>query len=218
MIFIGSINWLYYYITAGVYLNGFSNLSLKCRDQVHALKPQTAFEAVTVFESQKNWGYKPKENGVTQPTYPCGATRPGRHQLWRKLSVKDDCKWRPLIKRVADDISWTDCPSLNDITPLFREGCVCCPALARPRGNFASKVRGWVGELKHFSTARREDGWTARRQDGRTARQGTVQLGEAVREHLREKFCIYNPHNRRVILSPPFLDKLTANSERFYSV
>jgi len=66
---------------AGVYLNGFSNLSLKSRDQVHTMKPQTASEAVPVFEGQKNWGYKPKENGVSQPTYLGGATLPGRHQL-----------------------------------------------------------------------------------------------------------------------------------------
>lgn len=50
---------MYYYITAGGYLNGFSNLSEKCRDQVHAMKQQTAFEAVPVFEGQKV--------GVTNP-------------------------------------------------------------------------------------------------------------------------------------------------------
>ena len=72
---------MYYYITAEVYLNGFSNLSLKCRDQVHAMKPQTALEAMPVFEGQKSWGYKPKKNVVTEPSYPCGVTQPGRRQL-----------------------------------------------------------------------------------------------------------------------------------------
>lgn len=97
---------------------------------------------------------KVRKIGVTNPRrmgWPSLPTQPGRRQLRGNLSVKDDCERRPLTKRVADDISWTGCPSPNEITPLFREGCVCCPALARLRGNFASKLRGWVGELKHLA-------------------------------------------------------------------
>lgn len=71
--------------------------SKKCRYQIHAMKPQTAFEVKPVFESQKNWGCKPKETGISQPTYPCRATQSQRCECSGKQWVMDGREQRQLI-------------------------------------------------------------------------------------------------------------------------
>lgn len=203
----GYIQWMYCYITAGVYLNDFSHLSLKRRYQIHAMKPQTAFEVKPVFGGQKNGVYKPKETGITQPTYPCGAAV---REMWvLREVVMDDCEWRQLI--------WKGCcwhPVSRVLftewkNPVATRGLCVVSMLMRLRGNPASRVRA-EGVSRGTRAARCEDGFTAW--------QGTAQLREAVREHLGAKFCICHPCNRRVVLSPPFLDKLTTYTEWVYSV
>lgn len=146
----GYIQWMYCYITAGVYLNDFSHLSLKRRYQIHAMKPQTAFEVKPVFGGQKNGGYKPKETGITQPTYPCGAAV---REMWvLREVVMDDCEWRQLI--------WKGCcwhPTSRVLftewkNPVVMRGLCVLSSACEAEGKPCQQGEGWGGELRHSSS------------------------------------------------------------------